>query len=287
MSPSARLMQISPHVFWMPPAPPDRPSLCAVIGAAHTLILDAGASRAHTQAFLDALAMESLRPPRAVILSHWHWDHVFGAEVLAGCPLIAHEETARQLAIQAGYAWDDGALDQRVADGREIAFCADNIRLELPEPRQVRIVLPDIVFTDRLTFDLGNLTCVVQHVGGDHAADACVIHVVEDRVLFLSDCLYDNIYAPDRHYTAASVRRLISVLEQFPADVYVEGHVPAVMSRADYTAFSTELLLMADLVSEYGSEVERISAAFTERSGRPVDEDVAELVRAFVAGLSH
>ena len=48
--------KISEHVYWLPPAPPDRPSLCAVEGEGATIWLDAGSSAAHTREFLDALA---------------------------------------------------------------------------------------------------------------------------------------------------------------------------------------------------------------------------------------
>ena len=66
--------QISEHVWWLPPGPPDRPSLCAVVGARWTLALDAGSSRAHTREFLDGLPAR----PAAVAYTHSHWDNVFG-----------------------------------------------------------------------------------------------------------------------------------------------------------------------------------------------------------------
>ena len=50
------LQRISEHVYWLPPAKPDRPSVCAVVGKHSTLMLDAGASDAHARVFLDALA---------------------------------------------------------------------------------------------------------------------------------------------------------------------------------------------------------------------------------------
>ena len=63
--------KISDHVWWMPPAKPDRPALGAVVGERWTLMLDAGSSRAHTRAFLDGLPTR----PSAVVYTHSHWDH--------------------------------------------------------------------------------------------------------------------------------------------------------------------------------------------------------------------
>ena len=82
--------KISKHVYWLPPAPPDRPSLCAVEGERATIWLDAGSSPAHTREFLDALASEGVAKPTHVVLTHSHWDHVFGADEL-GAHVVAHE----------------------------------------------------------------------------------------------------------------------------------------------------------------------------------------------------
>src|SRR2546423_11668984 len=90
------LERISEHVYWKPPGPPDRPSVCAVVGDRRTLMLDAGSSTAHTRTFLDALWSESAVRPSAVVYTHSHWDHVLGGAELGG-QVIAHALTAEQL----------------------------------------------------------------------------------------------------------------------------------------------------------------------------------------------
>lgn len=118
--PETTFSQISDHVYWMSPGKPDRPSLCAVVGANQTLMLDAGASRIHTHLFLDALSVAQLPQPDYVALTHWHWDHIFGAAEL-NIPIIAHTQTASAIAAQASFQWTDAALDARVAAGIEVA----------------------------------------------------------------------------------------------------------------------------------------------------------------------
>jgi hypothetical protein len=110
------LRRISDHVHWLPPAKPDRPSLCAVVGEHATLMLDTGASDAHARLFLDALAAEGVEPPIAVVLTHADWDHVFGA-VEVGAPVIAHQRTDVALAELAATDWGDEALDARGRSG--------------------------------------------------------------------------------------------------------------------------------------------------------------------------
>src|SRR5262249_24921847 len=81
-----------------------------------------------------------------IALTHWHWDHSFGSAAI-DAPVIAHADTAAELAVQAAYDWSDEALDQRVRDGREIAFCAEFLRVELPDRSDLEIVLPSDTFT--------------------------------------------------------------------------------------------------------------------------------------------
>ncbi len=278
------LQRITRHVWWMPPDDPDRPSLCAVVGERSTLMLDAASSDAHARLFLGELESRGIPAPRLVALSHWHWDHVFGAAEV-GATVIAHRLTAAELAVQASYEWTDAALERRVAEGTEIAFCADNIKLELPEPRRVRIALPDVVFDDRLDIDLGGVTCRLQHVGGDHEPDSVVAHVEPDGVLFLGDALYDVVYAPVRHYTAGRLFPLLDELVAFEAQHVVEGHNPKVLSRVEFEAVAAKARTAGDLVAQWGPDEPAVLAAVRERTGAEPDEDLTYFARGLIAGL--
>ncbi len=263
--PETTLTQITDHVYWMSSGKPDRPSLCAVVGTNRTLMLDAAASAAHARLFLDALTASSVPHPDYVALTHWHWDHIFGAAEL-GVPVIAHSLTTDEIKVQASYDWTDSAVDARVASGKEIAFCADNIKLELPEPRDIHLIQPDIVYSDSLDIHPGGVEVHLQHVGGDHAADSCVMYIKPDRVLFLGDCLYDAIYTPVRHYTTQRVFSLLDTILSFDAEYYIEGHTPNVMSR-------TELLTIVDKMRLVGKTVDQIGA-----------EDTLGFIQTFIAG---
>jgi glyoxylase-like metal-dependent hydrolase (beta-lactamase superfamily II) len=246
----AKLIAISEHVYWMPPGEPDRPSLCAVVGSDYTLMLDAGASDAHARLFLDQMAAQGLRAPQIVALTHWHWDHVFGAAAL-DIPVIAHEDTARQLVLLASYDWSNAAIDQRLASGEEIEMCAHDIKLELPEPRTVRIAQPALTFAAAINIRLGGVSCRIEHIGGDHAADSSVMYILPDRVLFLGDCLYDAIYAPKRHYTKQRLENLLKSIRYLDADSYVWGHDPEVMTREQFADLTDKLSLALRLIKAH------------------------------------
>src|SRR5690606_8283743 len=171
----------------------DRPVLGVIAGSKGSLIVDAGNSPAHARVLLEQMTVAGLPAPRFLVLTHWHWDHWFGAAAF-DAPAIAHAETSRILREQVAWEWSDAALDARVEQGIEIAFCRDMLKAELPDRSDLVLCAPDVAFTGEVTIDLGGVTCRLIHVGGDHAADSVVVHVPEARVVFLSDCRYDDIY---------------------------------------------------------------------------------------------
>ena len=226
--------RITEHVWWMPPGPPDRPSLCAVAGARRTVMLDAGSSPAHTREFLDGLAAEGVAAPSAVVYTHFHWDHVLGAAEAGGL-VIAHRLTVEGLADLAARDWSDEGLERRVAEGLSSPDHAAHVKEELPAPRVVEIVPADIVFDDGVDLDLSGVVVRVRHVGGEHSADSCVMLVEPDGVLFMGDATCEPI-------SAEGARALHDTVFGFGAEYFVEGHHEAVESRAELEEYFQTLL---------------------------------------------
>jgi glyoxylase-like metal-dependent hydrolase (beta-lactamase superfamily II) len=261
------LTKITEHVYWMPPGPPDRPSICAVVGERRTLMLDAGSSAAHTRAFLDALWTDGGTRPSAVVYTHSHWDHVFGGAEVGGL-VIAHASTAEGLSELAAMDWSDDALDQRVAAGHASPQHAEHVKEELPSPRTVEVAPADIVFHDGLEIELGGVTVRVQHVGGNHCAESCVMYVEPDRVLFLGDAMYDS---PAGVLTAELAFPLHDAIRGFDAELYVDGHSPSVLPQSEVEDWIGKMRLAEKAVRE-GSAI------------AAPDEDTEDFVRAFSAG---
>lgn len=278
------LTRISEHVYWMPPEAPDRPSLCAVVGARRTLMLDAGASAAHTRLFLDGLAELDIPFPQQVVLTHWHWDHVFGADSLK-VPVIAQEQTAAKLVELAKRDWSDEGLAHHVALGEQTAAGAEELKKELPAPREVRIAQASITFNERLDVALGGVTCQIHHVGSDHAADASVIYAEPDRVLFLGDCLYDAVYTPKRHYTIKRLFPLLDKLLTFNAQVIVEGHSDGVINSTEFQQMLEKMRLAGALVQKFGADEAAIFSEYLTKTGTLPSDYSKYFLRALIAGL--
>ena len=71
------------RIAWSPPdSVRDRPIMGAVMGQHSTLIVETGASPAHANQFRAALTELHPAMPRFAMLTHWHWDHVFGTSTM-------------------------------------------------------------------------------------------------------------------------------------------------------------------------------------------------------------
>lgn len=271
--------------FWYmtPVDETDRPILGAVVGEKHTLMIDAGNSEAHAQLFIDALANEGINAPSLVALTHWHWDHIFGLSALSNSVSISSVATKSKIERLLPYEWDDTSLDERVEKGIEIEFCVNAIRKEFGESRAIQVTVPDITFEDTLTLDLGGVHVILKHVGGDHAADSVVAYIPEEKVLFLGDAMYANIYAPSRRMTAAETLRLLSVLDTFDADAYVWSH-EHVATKVQYEEERNLLREVARISLDFPGNEEKIVNRYEQIMNRPANEDEKELITYFVNG---
>jgi len=247
-------------------------------------MLDAGASAAHARLFLDGLAAEGAATPSYVALTHSHWDHVFGAAEV-NAHVIAQAVTAEALTELAATDWRDEALDRRVAAGVVTPGHAANVKAELPSPREVQVAPADIVFRDGLDIELGGATVRIRHVGGDHAADSCVMYVEPDGVLFLGDCLYAS---PDGGLTPELVFPLHEAVRGFGAELYVDGHGEAVIPRAHLEALAVSVRHAEASVRAlaHGGRPDEAAALarVREQTGEEPDEDMVSFVQAFIAG---
>jgi len=107
------------------------------------------------------------KPVRYVVNTHHHADHTTGTCYFEGAQIIAH-----QLCYP--------LLDTR---GRESLI---NAKDNSPEMSDVELILPQVVFDDKLTLHVGDKTLHFEHMPG-HSADSIVCWVEEDDVLFAAD----------------------------------------------------------------------------------------------------
>lgn len=261
----------------------DRPILGMVTGAHKTLLIDAGNSEAHVNYFINELQKQGVPRPNIVVLTHWHWDHIFGLSALEDTVSIASKATEIEMRKLVPFSWSDEAIDARVKEGIEIEFCAKAIKEEYVDERNINIVLPDITFNNRLEINLGGVTCILQHVGGDHAADSVVVYVKEEKILFLADCIYPKMYAEKVHYTIEEIRELLNVLETFDAETYIPSHQQPI-SKQEFQEEAQKLRKIADYTELYKGSYTNVLNAYKKDVQRELNENEMETIENFVNG---
>ncbi|KAA9022016.1 MBL fold metallo-hydrolase [Niallia endozanthoxylica] len=271
--------------FWYstPVSVTDRPILGMVAGKNKTLMIDAGNSEDHANYFLEELLKREVPNPDIVVLTHWHWDHIFGLSGLSHTVSIASKETKKEIEKLLPLSWSDEALDARVREGSEIEFCAKAIKEEYKDHRDITIVLPDVTFEKRVEIDLGGVTCIVQHVGGDHAADSAVIYIKEEKILFLGDCIYPDIFSEKDNYTIKETLRLLDELESFEADTYIPSHQKPI-SKEEFNQEAVKLRSIAKYTESCNGDKEKIMKEYEKYVKRELTEDEKETIVNFVNG---
>ncbi|WP_411346404.1 MBL fold metallo-hydrolase [Paenibacillus sp. WLX1005] len=277
------MQHLSSHIHYLTPyQETDRPILAAVTGTKSTLLIDAGNSSAHIQYFIDQLVKLDISP-RCLVLTHWHWDHVFGMNQ-ANTTIIAQTMTTEAIKQMQQWSWSDEALDQRVEDGSEIAFCADAIKKEHVETRDILLPTPDITFERKLEIDLGRVHCIIEHVGGDHSADSTIVYVKEDKMLFLGDCIYPNIHVTPNEYTAEGALQLVQALRQYDVDTALRSHHTETWDGEQFRHQLGILETVALLVRDEDNDEVFIRRQLQSKLERELNEEELEIIEQFING---
>ncbi len=279
-----QIKQIGARFYYQTPvSETDRPILGMVVGDEKSLMIDAGNSENHARYFLEELSDRGLKRPDMVVLTHWHWDHIFGLSALRDTVSISSLQTKEEMAKLIPLSWSDAALDQRVAEGTEIEFCATAIKKEFVDHRDITITLPHVTFEGKLAIDLGGVTCVLQHVGGNHAADSVVVYLKEEKILFLGDCFYPDIFSSKTNYTVKTTNRLLDVLEGFEAEWVILSHGEAIQIEA----FRKEVKLLrtvSSIAEACSGNQQEMQRSFKDSVGRELKEEELEVVQEFANG---
>jgi glyoxylase-like metal-dependent hydrolase (beta-lactamase superfamily II) len=184
-------------------------------------------------------------PVKYVIYSHHHADHVSGGSVFADTAIfVAHEKT--KSAIQAGQrqgfpppitamdANGNGAIEREEGRGRLLAnfdrIDTDKNGIitvaEFTALRGGNITLPNVLFSDRMTIELGSQIIELTYVGRNHSDNSIVMRFPKERVLFAVDFVtvkrlpFRNLrdsYLPD---WIESLKKV----EQMDFDILSPGH---------------------------------------------------------------
>lgn len=227
-----------------------------VVGTTGALLVDTGSSPAQGRAIREAAASVSRGVPLTdVVVTHAHYDHLFGLGAFADVRTWGH----RRLADAVAHA---GPTDELAGLGVVEADLA----------------LPARTFALAASVDLGDCHAELVHFGPGHTAADVVVHVPARGVVFAGDLLESAAFPSvgEDSDPVAWPRTLDGTLGALRRDtVVIPGHGPA-MDRADAFVQRAQLAWLEGQIAalwDAGTPVER---AWDSTGDWPLPRDRAE-----------
>ncbi|MFZ5615694.1 MAG: MBL fold metallo-hydrolase [Pseudomonadota bacterium] len=201
------------------------PNVGAIEGEEFLVAFEARATPVVARAWLRELRKHTNKPVRYLVLSHYHAVRVLGASAFEAEEIIAHEMT-RKLIEERGK--DDWASEL----GRMPRL--------FREPESIPgLTHPTVVFSDRLTIDLGGARgdLVLQHCGRGHTAGDIVAWLPKSKILFAGDLVEAEaaLYTGDAFHMGWAAETLDRV-KAFKAEALVGGRGAVARGRAGVDA---------------------------------------------------
>jgi cyclase len=216
------------------------------------LLIDTRTHPREGRDLLERIRKVTDKPVKWVINSHFHGDHHMGNVVFKelGATFVAEEETARIMA--------------RVQP-KEMARRVEGFAKRGLDPAEVKLVLPDVTFNDRMTIRLGGREVRLFYLGPGQQAGDTFVAFPHARALFTPGAFAKHSM-PNMLFTP-SVENWIKLLDEVAA-MDVDTILPAhgdVATRAD----AKELAAM--LADEYATVKDAVNR------GIPLDQAIATL----------
>lgn len=202
-----------------------------LISAGQACLIDPGIFPAEIAAIARFVEEQGARPVQ-IILTHSHWDHIFGPEHFPGVPVIA----------QAAYLENIHEDRDEILKALYSFFKKAGITRDTP----ITIPIPDRIFDKATTVLVGELTLRLAHAPG-HAPDQLTVHHAASNTLWAADMLSD-LETPIPGHSLVAYQHTLAAHVDLEAQVLVPGHgTPTTDPRAIRTRFEEDLVYLAEL----------------------------------------
>jgi cyclase len=167
--------------------------------------------------FRASIPSVTSKPVTHLCLTHYHGDHIFGAQAFADCEIVAHRWLKAKMEENLQSVWAPEHRDQFL----------EEVRTNRPENLWLfdglNIVLPTQIFDDRIQFDGVEMI----HMGG-HSADSSIVYIRDDRVLFAGDLVFAQTFpwAGDPSADPDQWIHAFTRLLEMEIDTVIPGHGP-------------------------------------------------------------
>jgi hydroxyacylglutathione hydrolase len=188
-----------------------------LISENQALLIDPALLPAEINAIADFIDEQQFEP-QYVVLTHSHWDHLFGPEYLPGVKTIAQQNYL---------------LQTSAANGEHILAQVRKFDDEYHIPRKQPFVLPkaDETFAEEKDLRLGDLSLRLLHAPG-HASDQLVVYQPDHAILWAADMLSD-LEIPFVSHNLEAYRSTLEMLAGLSIRTLIPGHGHVTQDPAD------------------------------------------------------
>lgn len=221
-----------------------------IVGSDSVVVIDALGSPALAEALIAAIGKVSDKKISAVIVTHYHADHIYGLQAFQkiGAKIIAHPAAKE-------YLNSETAVNRLSASRAELAPWVDE---------KTNLVEADTWLSSENKLNLSGIEMVVKPVGPAHTPEDLVIFFPAEKVLFTGDLLFRGRlpFIGSTADTGPWVKALNSFLD-FKAAVAIPGHGPVSQSAdADIELLRDYLVFLRINMGKAVEELELFDEAY-------------------------
>lgn len=173
---------------------------------------------------------EERGPIKYVINTESHIDHIFGNHWFAGkATVIGHEKIKDSFwkippaFNMTTYDYSLELLERQDPEGAKL----------MPKEEDYIINPPQITFSDKMTFKLGNHTFELTYAPG-HSDANIIVYVPEERCAFVGDTIFKDCQIWFHSMMPDELMQTLNFLDTLDVDYIVPGHGPVCDKKAIY-----------------------------------------------------
>lgn len=187
------------------------------------MVIDTFWDLPHTRAMIDLYARVWREPAQRVVNTHHNGDHCWGNQLFPQAEIIGHRLCAE------GFHKERPELLQAISllgGNPDPALASLAVAFAGWDFNGIELRPPTTLFDSRLQIDLDGLAVNLIHVGPAHTAGDAIVHVPEQRIVFVGDVLF-RLCTPIGW--EGTFKRWLTALDEIAAlepDLIVPGHGP-------------------------------------------------------------